>query len=160
MNTQKIALSAISAALVFAATYFLRIPIPSLSGAYFNLGDIVIYFAAALFGGVPAAFAGLVGSVLADITAGAVIYAPATAIIKFSMGLTAGRLCFGKDTKWVMLASTVGGFIMVSGYALYETLVFGGVYAIAALPTNIIQGISAIVASLALFPLLGKIKGR
>ncbi|MDR1642086.1 MAG: ECF transporter S component [Clostridiales bacterium] len=155
-STRKIAITAAAAALVFAATYFLRIPIPTLSGAYFNLGDTVIYLAAAFIGGFPAAFAGLFGSVLADVFAGAAIYVPATAIIKFAIGFIAGKICFAKGAKSVIAASVIGGLIMNGGYSLYETLLFGFSYAIVALPANLLQGTCAAVSTVALYPALKK----
>jgi len=158
MNTKNITKTAISAALVFAATYFLRFPLPAFSGAYINLGDCVIFLSAYLLGGLPAAIAGLIGSVIADITAGAAIYAPATAVIKFLMGIVAGVIIGQGKAKLVLLASVAGGFIMTLGYGLYELAVFGFEYAAAALPMNLLQAGGAVIITMILYPAFGRLK--
>ena len=69
-------------ALVFLTTYFTRIPTMVLPGGYFNLGDAVIILSAAMLGPAGGLAAGAVGSALADIAAGALLFAPITFIVK------------------------------------------------------------------------------
>jgi len=158
MKTQTVTRTALSASLVFAATYFLRIPLPSFQGAYVNPGDCVIFLTACLLGGLPAAFAGALGAAAADIAAGAAVYAPATALIKFAMGLVSGRICFGKP-KFAAAAAAAGGAVMAAGYALYELLLFGFAYAAAAFPMNLVQAAGAAVITVCVCPALGKLRG-
>jgi uncharacterized membrane protein len=47
-KTVKIATTGIAAAIIFAVTYFLRIPVPMPGGAYINLGDSAIFIMAFL----------------------------------------------------------------------------------------------------------------
>jgi uncharacterized membrane protein len=155
MSSRKITQAAMAAAVIFLVTWTVKLPIPG--GGYINLGDTVIYLSAFLFGGPAAAAAAALGSALADVAAGYVIYAPATFVIKGIMGLAAGLLCAGRRFPSYLLACILGGAIMTGGYALYELAVFGGAYALANIPYNLIQwGGSAAIAA-ALYPAANRI---
>ncbi|MEM2111280.1 MAG: ECF transporter S component [Candidatus Bathyarchaeia archaeon] len=86
-----IIVTAIFTALVCVVTIVFSIFIPATKGI-FNLGESMVYLAALLFGPVVGAFAGGVGSMLADIYVGVWYYAPATLIIKACEGYVVGRL--------------------------------------------------------------------
>ncbi len=124
----KIAVAAIFAALVAVATLLFWIPIPATSG-YFNLGETLIYVAALLFGPFVGAIAGT-GATIADALVAAQ-YAPGTFTIKAIEGFLVGFLYkkLVHKTKSITLSATiaiiVGGFEMVLGYFLYETLILG-----------------------------------
>ena len=140
----KIAVAAIFAALVAAATLLFVIPIPATSG-YFNLGETLIYVAALLFGPLVGAVAGA-GASIADALVAAQ-YAPGTFIIKGTEGFLVGFLTkkLNQKIKSLTVCATVaiviGGFEMVAGYFLYETLALGYPVALASveIPFNIIQ---------------------
>ena len=140
----KIATAAIFAALVAAATLLFIIPIPATSG-YFNLGETLIYIAALLFGPLVGAIAGT-GATIADALV-ATQFAPGTFTIKAIEGFLVGFLYkkLVQKTKSFTLSATIaiaiGGFEMVLGYFLYETLILGYPYTLAALeiPFNIVQ---------------------
>jgi uncharacterized membrane protein len=140
----KIAAAAIFAALVAAATLLFVIPIPATSG-YFNLGETLIYIAALLFGPLVGTVAGA-GASIADALV-AVQYAPGTFTIKAIEGFLVGFL-FKKikqktnsPTLSAAVAIVIGGLEMVAGYFLYETLILGYPFALAAveIPFNIVQ---------------------
>lgn len=82
---------ALSTALVTAATAAFSVYVPATRG-YFNLGETMVYFTALLLGPAVGAFAGGVGSALADVILGYTIYAPATLVIKAAEGAAAGFL--------------------------------------------------------------------
>ena len=110
LTTRKLAVSSVMAAVIFVITFSIRIPVPGLAGgAYLNVGDSLIYCAAFMLGGVPAMFAAGIGSLLADIAGGALIYAPATFIIKGMMGLTCGAMLAKPSFGRFVFASIVGG---------------------------------------------------
>lgn len=154
--TKKITYSAIAAAVVFVVTWMIRVPVPATSGGYVNVGDVVIFSVAYLLGGPIAAAAAAVGSALADLAAGAAVYAPATFVIKGLMGLVCGFLTVRKTFRAFALSCVAGGAIMAAGYGVYECAVFGLAYALAALPFNLIQwGGSAIIA-VALYPVISR----
>lgn len=146
-KTRKITMVAVMAALIYLMTVFVKVPLPSLNGAYINFGDIVIYICAYLLGGPVTALAAGIGSCLADLTVGAVIYAIPTLIIKALMGLTAGVLTKKQNFPSYLVACLCGGCIMVGGYALFEYFAFGAAYVITSLPMNAIQfGVSVGIA--------------
>ncbi len=140
----KIAVAAIFAALVAAATLLFVVPIPATSG-YFNLGETLIYVAALLFGPFVGAMAGA-GATIADALVAAQ-FAPGTFTIKAIEGFLVGFLYkkLVQKTKSITLSATIaiaiGGFEMVLGYFLYETLILSYPYSLAALeiPFNIVQ---------------------
>jgi uncharacterized membrane protein len=168
--------TALMAAIVFVVTYLIRIPLPFASGGYLNIGDTPIYLAAYLLGGPAGAIAGGLGSALSDITAGYVFYAVPTAVIKGTMGFVCGVLMNGGGPdrgrgggipgagpadggpvkrgglKRFILASVLGGAIMVGGYALFEAFFFNVNQALAAIPFNCIQWAGGVLAATALFP--------
>lgn len=140
----KIAAAAIFAALVAVATFLFVVPIPATSG-YFNLGETLIYIAALMLGPFVGATAGA-GATIADIIV-APQFAPGTFTIKAIEGYLVGFLNkkLNKKIKSITLSATVavivGGFEMVTGYFIYETLVLGYPIALALVevPFNIIQ---------------------
>lgn len=86
-KTRKIVLAAMLAALCCVATMIIKIPSP-LKG-YLNLGDCIVLLSGFMLSPVYGFLAAGIGSALADIFSGYVIYAPATFIIKGIMTLIA-----------------------------------------------------------------------
>lgn len=108
---------ALSTALVTAATAALSIYVPATRG-YFNLGETMVYFTALLLGPAVGAFAGGVGSALADIILGYTIYAPATLVIKAAEGAAAGflaRWLMGRERAGILAALSL---LVAAGYLL------------------------------------------
>jgi uncharacterized membrane protein len=140
----RVAAAAIFASLVATATLLFVVPIPATSG-YFNLGEALIYTAALLFGPIVGAVAGA-GASIADILVAAQ-FAPGTATIKAIEGFLVGFLTkkLNRKIKSLSLCATIailmGGFEMVAGYFLYETLILGYPALVAATeaPFNITQ---------------------
>jgi len=160
MNAKTLSYAALQAAAIFAVTFFARIPVPALSGAYVNLGDCAIYLCAYVFGGLPTALAAGIGSALADLLAGAAVYIPATAIIKTLMGIIAVTVTKRAGFARFLTASVICGAVMAAGYFLYESFLFGGNYAFVSLPFNLIQWGGTAAISAAMYPLVSKLKGR
>ncbi|MGI5971523.1 MAG: ECF transporter S component [Oscillospiraceae bacterium] len=151
MNTRKISFAAISAALIFAVTLLASIPLPGNGGAYLNLGDSIIYMTAFVLGGPVGAAAAAVGSCLADIAHGSVIYCIPTFFIKGIMGYTLGSMAGGRGFGRYAAAAVICGGIMTLGYALFEIILFGGAYAISTLPGNLIQWAGSVAVAFALY---------
>lgn len=145
MNIKTIIKAALFAAIIFLFTRMIAIPIPQLSGAYVNLGDVAIFFAA-LFLGLPAVLAAAIGSALADITLGSVIYAPATFIIKGLMAFIIVKL---PHKKTAMLFAELA---MVVLYATYECFIYSPTAAIAGVPLNLVQLGGSFIIAMALLP--------
>lgn len=85
---RKLTNTAIFTALVFVATFVIRITIPA-TGGYFNVGDSMIYVAALLYGPFVGALSGGIGAALVD-ALGYPIFVPGTLIIKLIEGAIVG----------------------------------------------------------------------
>lgn len=119
-----IVLSAVMAALVTVSTYMVQIPVPA-TGGYINIGDAMVFTSALLFGPVVGGFAGGVGSALADLWGGYLMFVPITLVVKGLEGTVAGLIRNGKSTIRDVLAVLVGGTIMVMGYFVAEAFLLG-----------------------------------
>ena len=162
----KVAVAAIFAALVAVATLTFVIPIPATSG-YFNLGETLIYVAALLFGPLVGTIAGG-GAAIADMLV-APQFAPGTFTIKAIEGFLVGHLTKKLNRKiksltlCASIAIVIGGFEMVLGYFLYETIALGypATLALLEVPFNIVQMLVGLIiavpimhATLRIFPQL------
>lgn len=150
--------AALFMAFVFVGTQFLRVPLPF---GYFNLGDCFILLSAVIIGGAYAVVASALGAALADVLSGYVVYAPATAIIKSLMVLAMLailQLCRNKSKKvqnvFTCVGAVVAELIMICGYFIYDTLVYGLAGAAASLLGNILQGSVAAVIFVIVFAVL------
>ena len=86
-RTQKMVMASLLAALCCVATMVIKIPSP-LKG-YINLGDGVVLLSGWLLGAGYGFFAAGIGSALADVFSGYIIYAPVTFIVKAFMAVVA-----------------------------------------------------------------------
>lgn len=86
-----LAVTAVFTALVCVVTIIFSIYVPATEG-FFNIGESMVFLSALLFGPLVGAFAGGVGSMLADLLLGYPHYAPATLIIKACEGAVVGAL--------------------------------------------------------------------
>jgi len=125
--TLNLAMAAVFAALVCIATIIFRIEVPATSG-YFNIGETIIYITALLFGPLVGAFAGGVGSAIADMI-GYPVFAPGTLIIKGFEGAIVGFLnkkMFTKTSKFnwriftTVLGLIVGILLAITGSIYYH----------------------------------------
>ncbi|MDH5782140.1 MAG: ECF transporter S component [Candidatus Bathyarchaeota archaeon] len=108
----RLSITAIFTSLVFVATTIFSISVPQTRG-FFNIGETMVYTTALLFGPFVGAFAGGVGSMLADLFLGYSHYAPATLVIKACEGavvgvLTQRKLKFSSKLQWKVFTVTFG----------------------------------------------------
>lgn len=155
----KLVTTALFIAIICVATIVIQIPSP-LTG-YFNLGDCFVLIAAWFLGLGYGSLAAGIGSALADVILGYTMYAPATFFIKALMAVTACLIY--KAIKKPFIGKAVAAFtaeaIMVLGYFAYEGVILKyGLAAASAIPTNIAQGVVAIVAAAALASAMEKSK--
>lgn len=163
-NTQllRICLAAVSAALICVATMMIQIPSPL--GGYINFGDCFILVAAWILGPVYGFAAGGLGSALADLFTGYMIYVPGTFVIKGLIAVCAALLAhaISKNGRRRFLGYTVGAvageLVMCVGYYLYYALFLSGSFegALATLPANLIQGGAGVVCGVLLMQVLVK----
>ena len=146
--TQKIVIAALLAALTCVATMIIKIPSP-LKG-YLNLGDCVVLLAGWMLSPVYGFLAAGLGSALADLFSGYVVYAPATFLIKGLMALVAFygfKLLHNKigNLPSRIIAGTVAEAIMILGYFVFEGFLYGFRPSIVNIPANGVQGAAGII---------------
>ena len=145
---RRIVTTAMLAALTFVATAFFRIPSP-LNG-YLNLGDGLVLLAGWLLSPAYGFLAAGIGSALADLSAGYLIYAPATFVIKGCMALLAGWLFrWRRRTHHGLSAPLIGGtaaeLVMILGYFVFEGFLYGFIPSLVNIPANAVQGVAGLV---------------
>lgn len=160
-KTWKIVMSAMYLALVCIATLIIKIPLP-LKG-YFNLGDCMVLVSGWMLSPYYGFFAAGVGSLLADVISGYVIYAPATFVIKGFMALIAYYVYKVLSSKINCLTSRIlsgliSEIIMVLGYYIFEGFLYGFVPSIVNLPTNIVQGLFGLITGVLLVKVFNSVQ--
>lgn len=139
-KTKQLTETALMAALVFAATYVVRIPNPLTSG-YSHMGDCMIFLAVLFLGRRNGAAAGALGAALSDLLAGAAVWILPTMIIKYALAFIAGTI-IAKDpgSRTLQVAGAVGGgLFQIVGYTLVKVVLFGTKPALASVPALTIQ---------------------
>jgi len=86
------------------------------------------------------------------------VYIIPTAIVKGLMGLVCGKLMERAGLPRFLIASAIGGAIMVAGYAAFEILLFNVNQALASLPFNGVQWVCGVAAAIAFYPAVVRIK--
>lgn len=160
--TLKLCLTAMFIALVFVATKVLQIPFVGANG-YFNLGDAVLLTGALFLGPVYGAVAAGVGAALADVISPFAIYAPATLVIKALMAVVFYFIAvkpMKKQSKilirilFVVLGALVAEAVMVGGYFVFETCLYGVGTAALSVVGNVTQGACGLVIAAVLVNVL------
>lgn len=178
-NTKKMVTCALMAALTCIATMIIKVPTPTLG--YIHLGDGLVLLCGIVLGPVGGALSAGIGSMFADIFSGYISWAPATLLIKALTAFVAGFLFHrlqhifkGNGARYfsVIAGGLIGETIMVLGYFIYEAgiaafangglnsaaIAAGIVSSAAGVPFNILQGLTGIVISIVLLPVLMKIE--
>lgn len=146
--TKQIVIAAMLAALTCVATMVIKIPSP-LNG-YLNLGDCVVLLAGWTLSPVYAFLAAGIGSALADLFSGYVLYAPATFVIKGLMALIAYygfKLLNAKIGERIsrVTAGILAEAVMVLGYFVFEGFIYGFGASVVNIPANGIQGVVGLI---------------
>lgn len=160
-RTKNIVMAALMAALACIATMIITIPSP-LKG-YLNLGDCVVLTAGWMLSPAYGFLAAGIGSALADVFSGYVMYAPATFVIKGLMAMCAGYMFqilgknLGNFTSRVISGASAE-ILMVLGYFVFEGFLYGFVPSAANIPANGVQGIAGLVIGILLMKTLEQSK--
>lgn len=158
MKIKKIVFSGLFAALACIATMLIQISIPG--GGYFNLGDCIVLVSGVVLGPVFGFFSAAIGTSLADLFSGFVVYAPATFVIKGLMALIIS-LFFSKTENLflVFIGACISEIVMVLGYFLFECILTLNIgTAVLGVPGNLMQGLVGVTSSIALIALITKNK--
>lgn len=148
----KICFTGLMAAIIAVFTAFIKIP-TGINEGYLHFGDSMIYLAACLLGPL-GALSAAIGGALADILAGAAIWAVPTAIIKalnavpFIIMASIYKKKKGKSkiiSAYTVPMVVVSGLITVFGYLLAEGLMYSFPTAWTSVPFSIIQAAGSAV---------------
>ncbi len=147
-TTLNIIMCAMLAALTCVATMIIKIPSP-LNG-YINIGDCVVLLAGWLLSPIYGFLAAGLGSALADVFSGYIVYAPATFIIKGLMALIAyyGFKLLRKKANSIpsqIVSGAISETWMVVGYLLFEGFLYGFAPSATNIPANAVQGVAGLV---------------
>ena len=160
-TTQKIVMSALLAALVCVATMIVKIPSP-LKG-YINLGDCIVLLTGWLLSPVYGFLAAGIGSALADLFSGYVVYSPATFLIKGIMAIVAyygfkllNKKC--RDIPSRIISGVFAEVLMIGGYFLFEGLLYGFAPSAVNIPANAVQGVAGLILGALLIRVFEKSK--
>jgi uncharacterized membrane protein len=159
LSLQKLITASLLAALVCVVTMTVKVPSP-LNG-YINLGDCIILLSGWLLPPVYGFLAAGVGSALADLFSGYVLYAPATLIIKGAMAVIF-FFCFKLMRKKLgsFVSMIIGGVLaevfMILGYYVFEGFLYGFGPSAVNIPANGVQGCAGLVLGLILIKMIEK----
>lgn len=156
-KTGKVVMAAMFAALVCITTMIIKIPSP-LKG-YVNLGDCMVLAVGWTLSPTYAFLAAGLGSALADLFSGYLIYVPATFVIKGGMALLA---CYGAsmlqrktgDRTARVVSGLLAEMWMVVAYFVFEGMLYGFVPSLANIPANAFQGAVGLVLGVSLVRIL------
>lgn len=146
------------AALIFLTT-FIHIP-TGFNGGYVHIGDALVYLAAVILPMPLAMLAAAIGGGLSDVlTPGAIIWAPATVLIKplCCLAFTSknDRLLCGQN----LIATVVAGVITIVGYGIASAIITGSIpAAVAEAPFQLIQSTASAVCFVAVAAAMQKSK--
>lgn len=145
LSVKKLVMIALFAAATTVATMLLRIPF---ARGYFNLGEIMIFTTALLFGPMIGGIAGALGAALADLFAGFFLpWGPITFLLKGLEGYLVGRFGQNRQLGGKIIAVLVGGLVIIIGYPLATALLYGWPAFLPELYMDLVQvSIGAIVA--------------
>lgn len=155
LRIQDIVISALGMALVFLATYLLKIP-NGIQG-YVNMGDGFILLFASILNPFLSFLVGGIGSALADVAGGYGIYMIPTMVIKGCEAVLVSYLVSKGKTSYRYLGYILGSIIMITGYFIVDAYVNQSwLLALSGILGNIIQGGVGCVIAIMAYPLIEK----
>lgn len=155
----KICQAGLFAAVIAVFTAFVKIP-TGINDGYLHFGDSVIYLAGCLLGPV-GAISSAIGGALADIMAGAAVWAVPTAIIKAfnCLPFIVASSVYAKKkgehktvNLYTVLMTLVSALITIFGYLFAESLMYSFPTALTSVPFSIAQSVGSGI----IFILMGK----
>ena len=145
-----LAVTAVMTATTFALTRVVQVPTPVVG--YIHLGDVGVFFSAFAFGPWVGAVVGGLGTALADLTSPYAQWAIFSLLIHGAQGWVAGWISARwQNVQGLLLATIVGGAIVVVGYQIAGTILIGFGAALTEVPLNLIQVAAGAVVSVPLF---------
>lgn len=155
-SAHRLVFAALFCALICAATLVVQIPLPT---GYVHPGDALCLLAGFFLPVGDAVLAAALGSALADLFSGFAVYVPATFLIKGGIALVAHLLLRlvtrsgstpGRLWGGALVGGIAGEVLMIGGYFLCETVLYGAAAAVLTLLGNAGQGIFAVLVAVPL----------
>ena len=148
-KTRKVVLSAMFAALICVATMIIKIQLTP--NGYINLGDGVVMLSGFVLGPLYGFLAAGIGSALADLLSGFVVYIPATFVVKGFMAAVSVLAAKGlframNNTLAIIFATVICELVMVLGYYIFEGFIYGFDVALLSMPGNAVQAAAGIIS--------------
>ncbi len=161
IKIKKMTTTALFMALTCISTMIIKLPTPG-TGGYVHFGDAFVILSGILLGPAFGAVAGGIGSALADLLSGYFTYVPITLIVKASIASGVG-LIYHRFTKKIhnpiikfAFCGIYATLLVAGGYLFFELFMYGSA-ALANIPANIGQGISGLIISIIVLPILQKL---
>ena len=153
-KTKTLVMTALMAAIVFVATYLIKIPNPA-TGGYSHMGDCMIFLAVLMLGRKN----GAIGGALSDLLAGAAVWILPTLVIKYIMAYIMGTVIKSNPQahKLQLAGSIIGGIFQIIAYTLVKIVMLGIAPAVASIPNVTIQTTVGVVIFMVLS---GVLSGR
>lgn len=155
----KICLTGLFAAVIAVFTAFVKMP-TGINSGYLHFGDSVVYLSGCILGPF-GLISSAIGGALADILAGAAVWALPTAIIKalnsvpFIVAMKLYRNKKGKRkivNTYTLIATVISAVITIGGYFVAEGFMYSFPSALTSVPFSIVQSIGSGI----IFALIGK----
>ncbi len=155
----KICLTGLFAAIIAVFTAFVKIP-TGINSGYLHFGDSVVYLSGCVLGPF-GLISSAIGGALADILAGAAVWALPTAIIKalncvpFIVAMKMYRNKKGESRTvnvYTLVATVISAAITIGGYYIAEGFMYSFPSALASVPFSVVQSIGSAI----IFALMGK----
>lgn len=162
-SVRQLVTAGLLAALVVVGTMLIQVPTPT--KGYIHIGDSMVYLCGILLGPVLGGLAAAIGSTLADVMSGYGVYAPATFVIKGLDALVVGYVYLAltgkngallKNAGAFTISVLAGGAIMVGGYLIYETFLYGFAPALLNVALNVTQAVGGAIIAAPLLAALEK----
>ena len=150
--------AALFAAMTCVVTLFLHIPIPNTNGGYIHPGDSLVLMSGIILGPVYGGLSAGIGSMLADLFAGATQYMVATFIIKLLTAAIAAYSYRYIRKQSIIMAGILGAFIVTLGYFICDRILLGNfASASISIPFNLLQNAMGIILASIILPVLIKV---
>ena len=160
-RTKRIVMTALMAAMACVATMIIKIPTPM--QGYVNLGDCIVLLCGWFLAPGYGFFAAALGSALADLISGYIVYAPATFLIKGGMALLVFfllRMLKGRIRRFParLIGAILAEILMVLGYLAFESILYGFLPSVVNIPANAVQGAAGLILGIVLVKVFERLK--
>lgn len=160
-NVRKLTMTSLFMALTCVATSIIKIPTIG-TGGYIHPGDAFVILSGILLGPVYGALAGGIGSAMADLFSGYMVYVPITLLVKAFIAAGCGYIYhhlaikISSSITKCILCGIFATLAVAAGYLFFESFLYGSA-ALANVPANLVQGVSGLIISSILLPFIKKL---